>query len=85
MRCFADFYISHIAALGPPSIDDIRWLKAVHPGDKLSIRVTIKSRKLTRLKPDKGIVHSYVEIMNQNREVVTTLKVKNVLLCERNN
>jgi acyl dehydratase len=84
MRLFADFYISHVAAVGPPSIDDIRWLKAVHPGDELSIRVTIKNRKLTGSKSGKGIVRSYVEIMNQNREAVTTLKVKNVLLCERN-
>ncbi|MDD3473188.1 MAG: acyl dehydratase [Syntrophaceae bacterium] len=83
MRLFADFYISHVAGVGPPSVDDIHWLKAVHPGDELSIRVTIKSRKLTGSKSGKGIVRSYVEIMNQNRAIVTTLKVKNVLLCER--
>ena len=84
MRLFADFYISHVAGVGPPSVDDIHWLKAVHPGDELSIRVTIKSRKLTGSKSGKGIVRSYVEIMNQNRAIVTTLKVKNVLLCGRN-
>lgn len=81
MRLFADFYISHAAVVGPPSIDEIRWLKAVHPGDELSIRVTIRGRKLTGSKPGKGLVRSYVEIMNQNREVVATLKVKNVLPC----
>lgn len=81
MRLYADFFISQAAGAGPPTIDDIRWLKAVYPGDELSIRVTIKSQKLTRSKPSKGIVRSYVEITNQNRQVVTTLKIKNVLLC----
>ncbi len=84
MRLLADFYISQVAGTGQPTIDEIRWLKAVHAGDKLFIRVTIKSRKLMRSKSRKGVVRSHVEILNQNSEVVTTLKVKNVLLCREN-
>lgn len=83
MRLFYDFYISQKADIGTTSIDDIRWVRAVHPGDELSIRVKIKSRALISSKPHEGIIHSYVEIMNQSKKVVTTLNVKSVLPCRK--
>jgi len=83
MSLFYDFYISQNADIGATSIDNIRWVRAVHPGDELSIRVTIKSRTLTSSKPGEGTIHSYVEIMNQNKKIVTTLSVKSVLLCKK--
>ena len=81
MRLLADHYISHVAGMASPGVDEIRWLKPVRPGDTLSIRVTVLETKRSRSKPDRGVVHSFVEVMNQNREVVMTLKPMSIVRC----
>ncbi|MCX5909260.1 MAG: MaoC family dehydratase [Deltaproteobacteria bacterium] len=81
MRLLVDHYISRVASLGSPGIDDLRWLKPVRPGDVLSVRVTILEAKRSRSKPDRGIVHSYIEVLNQDREIVMTVKTMNLLRC----
>jgi acyl dehydratase len=81
MRLLADHYISHVAGMASPGVDEIRWLKPVRPGDTLSIRVTVLETKRSRSKPDRGVVHSFVEVMNQHKEVVMTLKPVSIVRC----
>jgi acyl dehydratase len=81
MRLLADHYISHVAGMASPGVDEIRWLIPVRPGDTLSIRVTVLETRRSRSKPDRGIVRSFVEVMNQNRDVVMTLKPLSIVKC----
>jgi acyl dehydratase len=80
MRLFVDHYLSHVASLGSPGVDQLRWLKPVRPGDRLVLRVTVYEVKRSRSKPDRGILHSHIEVLNQHREVVMTMKALNMLL-----
>jgi acyl dehydratase len=81
MRLFAQHYLSSIASLGSPGVDELRWLKPVRPGDELRVRIAISDANRSRSKPDRGIVHSYIEMLNQNSEIVMTMKAVNFLLC----
>jgi len=81
MRLYVDQYLSHVASLSSPGVDELRWLKPVRPGDALSIRITITETKRSRSKPDRGIVHSYIEVLNQNGETVMSVKGVNLLGC----
>jgi acyl dehydratase len=81
MRLFVDHYLSRVASLGSPGLDELRWLKPVYPGDRLWVRVTIMEAARSRSKADRGIVRSYVEVLNQDRHVVMTVKAVNLLLC----
>ena len=83
MRLFADHYLSKVASLGSPGVDELRWNKPVRPGDELAIRVTVQETKRSRSKPDRGIVHSFIEVMNQNREVVMSMKAANFFFCRQ--
>ena len=74
MRLYVEHYLSHVASLSSPGVDELRWLRPVRPNDLLSLRVTISKTKRSRSKPDRGIVHSYIEVLNQNREIVMTMK-----------
>ena len=40
MRLYVEHYLPGPASLGSPGVDEIRWLKPVRPGDKLTLRVT---------------------------------------------
>jgi len=81
MRLYADHYVSTVASLGSPGIDELRWTRPVRPGDRLSIRATILEAKRSRSKPDRGLVSSFIEVFNQKREVVMSIRVMNLMLC----
>jgi len=81
MRLFVDHYLSHVASLSSPGVDELRWLKPVRPGDSISLQVTVSETKRSRSKPDRGIVHSYIEVLNQDGETVMSMKAINLLGC----
>lgn len=77
MRLYTDNYLSRVANLGSPGCDELRWDKPVFAGDDLSIRVTVLETRRSESKPDRGIVRSFVEVLNQKREVVMSVKMVN--------
>lgn len=81
MRLLVDYYISMVAGMGSPGSGPIRWLKPVRPGDELSVRVTIVKASRHRTKPGRGIVRSFVETINQHREVVMTRTAIGIMRC----
>jgi acyl dehydratase len=81
MRLFVDNYLTRAASLGSPGVDELRWLKPVRPGDDLTLRVTVIEASRSRSKPDRGILRSYVEVLNQDRDVVVTMVALNVVGC----
>ncbi len=81
MRLFVDHYLSSVASLGSPGVDELRWTRPVRPGDSLRVRVSVLDARRSRSKPDRGIVRSHVEVLNQDGEVVMSLKALNLLRC----
>ncbi len=81
MRLIVDHYLPGTASMGSPGIDELRWIRPVRPGDELSIRVTVLEANRSNSKPDRGVIRSFVEVLNQNREVVLSVKAVNFLLC----
>jgi acyl dehydratase len=81
MRLYTDHYLSKVANLGSPGCDELRWSKPVFPGDQLSIRVTVMETRRSDSKPDRGIVQSFTEVLNQKREIVMSVKMVNFVLA----
>jgi acyl dehydratase len=75
MRLYTDNYLSKVANLGSPGCDELKWDRPVFPGDDLSIRVTVLEARRSESKLDRGIIRSFVEVLNQNREVVMSVKM----------
>jgi acyl dehydratase len=81
MRLFADNFLSPASSIASPGIDELRWVQPVRPGDVLSLRVTILAARRSRSRPEQGIVHSFVEVLNQRAEVVMSLKPISLIAC----
>ncbi len=79
MRLFVEQYLTHVASLASPGLDELRWLKPVRPGDVLSVRVTVLKAAPSRSKPDRGAVTSLIEVFNQAGELVMSLKPVNFI------
>jgi acyl dehydratase len=81
MRLIVDNFLPKHASLGSPGIDELRWLKPVRPGDVLSIRLSILEATRSRSKPDRGVVRTLCEVLNQDRAIVMSLKAMNIIAC----
>ncbi len=79
MRLLADHYLSHVASLGSPGIDELRWVRPVRPGDTLRVRATVLETRRSQSKPDRGLVRTAVEMTNQDGDVVLRLSALNFL------
>ncbi len=79
MRLFVEGYLPGAASLTSPGVDELRWTRPVRPGDALRLRVTTVSKRVSRSKPDRGIVISILEGINQDGEVVASMRAMNLI------
>ena len=79
MRVVVDNYLSHVASLASPGLDELRWPAPVRPGDTLSVRATILETRPSNSRPDRGLVRTHFEVLNQRGEIVMSVKAMNLL------
>jgi len=58
------------AGLGSPGVDELRWLKPVYPGDRISVASEVVEVRPSRSKPDIGAFRTKVIVTNQDGEPV---------------
>ena len=69
------------ASLGSPGIDELRWLKPVYPGDRLTVRGTIIDKTPSRSKPDLASFRTRTVVSNQDGNDV--LRFTSIVLIKR--
>ena len=79
MRLLAQEYLSPVSSLGSPGIDELRWILPVRPGDELTLRTTVQEARLSRSKPDRGLVRTRVELVGTGGAVVLSLLAMNLV------
>jgi acyl dehydratase len=79
MRLLVDNYLSAEASLGGPGADEIRWPYPVRPGDTLRVRATVVEARRSLCKPDRGIVKTMAEAVNQDGRTVMRATAINFL------
>jgi acyl dehydratase len=79
MRMLVDHYLSRVASLASPGLDELRWPAPVRPGDSLRLRATVAEARRSRSKPDRGLVRTQSELINQNDEVVLRVTAMNII------
>ena len=73
MRLFVEHFVSHVASLASPGVDEVRWPNPVRPGDTLRVRITVLEARPSRSKPDRGVVRAKTEAINQKDELVLSM------------
>lgn len=82
MRLLVENYFSSASSLGSPGIDELRWFIPVRPGDELTVRATVFDTKRSSSKPDRGIVKTFIEVINQEKKVVMSFHSLNFILSK---
>jgi acyl dehydratase len=79
MRLFANHYLSRVASLASPGVDELRWSAPLRPGDSLRLRATIVDTRPSRSKSDRGMVYTKAELLNQNDQCPISFQAMNIL------
>ena len=69
------------AGLGSPGLNELRWLKPVHPGDTLRVTGTVVDKKPSRSKPNIGTFWTDTIVTNQHGEPV--MSYTSIVLMQR--
>src|SRR5271169_4277189 len=56
MRMLCDGFIGRTASMGSPGVDELRWLAPLRPGDDLMLEVDVTQARVSRSRPQTGIV-----------------------------
>ena len=56
MRMMFDGFIGRAASLGSPGVNELRWLAPLRPGDDLTLDVEVTEARVSKSRPDTGIV-----------------------------
>jgi len=69
MRLLVDGLAVRAASMGSPGIEEVRWMKPVRPGDVLRMRGEVTSARVSKSRPDMGIVDIEWTLHNQREQV----------------
>ena len=67
--------------LASPGVDELRWLLPVRPGETLRAQVTVTEARRSRSRPDRGLITSFVEVLNLAGDPVLTMRPMNFIRC----
>ncbi|MDE2431077.1 MAG: MaoC family dehydratase [Burkholderiales bacterium] len=74
MRLVVDGFLNDSASMGSPGIEEIRWKLPVRPGDTLTVSAETLESRPSGSKADRGVVLTMWRAINQNGELVCTVK-----------
>jgi acyl dehydratase len=79
MRQLVDHYLPAEASLGSPGLDEMRWPDPVRPGDTLRVRATVLEARRSQSRPERGIMKTMIEAVNQDGRTVMRATATNFL------
>jgi acyl dehydratase len=82
MRLNYDGWMFEAAGRGSPGVDDARWFRAAQAGDIITGRYTVRSARVSRSKPQLGLVQYFHELFANGERVMYQL---NSVMLERRN
>lgn len=78
MRLLCDGLLLDSTAQGSPGVEYLKWKKPVLAGDRLSAQCTVLAKRLSKSRPNVGLVTWRAEMFNQNNE--TVLEFENTVM-----
>jgi acyl dehydratase len=74
MRMMFDGFIGHTASMGSPGVNELRWLAPLRPGDDLTLDVDVAEARVSRSRPETGIVTFKAVVRNAAGQVLCEME-----------
>lgn len=73
MRMMFDGFIHRTASLGSPGVNAMRWMAPMRPGDDLMLDIEIAEARVSRSRPETGIVTFKAQVRNAAGEALAEM------------
>lgn len=70
MRMMFDGYVGRTASMGSPGVNEVRWFAPLRPGDDLTLDVEVVEARVSRSRPETGIVMFKAAVRNAAGQVL---------------
>jgi acyl dehydratase len=70
IRISWDGFMNHSAAMGSPGVDEVRWIAPLRPGDDLTLDIDVLDKRVSKSRPDMGLVHLKNTMRNAAGEIL---------------
>ena len=74
MRMLFDGFIGRTASLGSPGVNEMRWLSPLRPGDDLMLDVDVAEARVSKSRPETGIVTFKGTVRNASGQVLCEME-----------
>jgi acyl dehydratase len=74
MRMLYDGFVHRTASLGGPGIDELSWLAPLRPGDDITLEVHVLDKRVSRNRPELGILTLRAEMHNASGQKLLQAK-----------
>ena len=74
MRMVVDGLMAAASSMGSPGVDKVRWILPVRAGDTLTVTYLTTAVKASASRPDRGVVWSTWQAVNQDGKLVCTIE-----------
>ena len=81
MRLICDSFLLNSGSLGAPGIEEVKFRKPIHPGDQLTLQMTVGEVRVSASRPQLGLIDLSYAMHNQTGACVMTLR--NVQMMRR--
>jgi acyl dehydratase len=79
MRLYVDNLLAGMASMGSPGIEQLDWLAPVRPGDTLTGTFTAVGKRVSKSRPEMGLLSIVIHVDNQHGTRV--LEMRATALC----
>ena len=81
MRMMFDGFIGSTASLGAPGVNEMRWVAPLRPGDDLTLDVDVVEARVSKSRPETGIVTFKSTIRNARGEMLCEMEAPIMISC----
>ena len=82
MRMIADGFVLACCSLGSPGVEEVKWLKPVRPGDRLTVRATVLETRPSKSRGGLGLIKFRYDMLDPSDVCVMTL-VSTMMIARR--
>ena len=79
MRMACDSFVLNSSSMGAPGVDEVKWLKPLRPGTRITLRITVLDTRVSNSRPEMGFVKLQMEVLDDERALLMTLTTSMIM------
>lgn len=70
MRIMFDAFLENSSSLGAPGVEEVKWLRPLRPGDRVTMRAEVLEARVSKSRPEMGLARFRIDLRNAAGELL---------------